>query len=114
MHARASILLPILIILLGGAWLLNAIDLMPGVNWVWTLALAGIGVAMMATGINRLSIVIGPWLMAAGILSVLRQTGRVRLEIEIPILVILLGLLMLVSRFSTLPWPPAFEAPKRG
>ncbi len=102
---RGALLAPVLLILVGVSWLLNSLGVMPGVNWVWTLLLAGVGLLILLGGLNRISVVLGPLLMVAGGLSVLRQTGRLNIDVEIPILVILAGVLLIVSRYSRLPAP---------
>jgi hypothetical protein len=50
-------------------------------------------------------VVIGPFFLVASMLSVLRQTGRMDANVEVPCLVILFGVLLLVSQLSTLPTP---------
>ena len=42
-------------------------------------------------------------------MSVLRQTGNLSLEIEVPILVISIGVLMLVAQFPAIPKPKWME-----
>jgi hypothetical protein len=62
------------------------------VNWFWTGGLAAAGVLALAVGgLNRLAVVAGPFLMAASVCSVLRQTGRLPAAQEFPILTIVLG-----------------------
>ena len=41
---RAPVVIPILMIVLGGGWLLTASGFGPGINWVWTLGLGVIGI----------------------------------------------------------------------
>ena len=59
-------------------------------------ALAGIA-TLAWHGINRVTAVVGPFLIAASIASALRQTGAIALNTELPILVIVLGVLMLAA-----------------
>ena len=99
-----SIAISLLVIAVGGAWLLNTMNIIPGVNWVWTVGLAVSGILLlMLTGMNKLSVVIGPFLMAASILSLLRQQGSLPIDREVPYLVIALGTFMLMSAMSSLP-----------
>jgi hypothetical protein len=49
--------------------------------------------------------VVGPFFILASCLSLLRQTGRLRLDVEIPVLVIAIGILLLVARSSAVPVP---------
>ena len=60
-------------------------------------------------GFNKVSVVTGPFLIVASVFSVLRQTGRISVDHEIPILVIVLGILMLISQLSRLPVPDLFK-----
>jgi hypothetical protein len=105
---------PILTILVGVTWLLNVLDIIPGVDWIWTAGLAAVGIlCLLIGGVNKLSIVIGPFLLAASVASLLRQTDKLALDREIPILVIVLGLLMLVSQLLHLPLPKTLQEGER-
>lgn len=114
MKARIqSIAMSLLTIALGTAWLLNTMDVIPGVNWVWTLGLGLAGLLILALGgINRLTVVTGPFLIIASIFSVLRQTERLNVNHEVPALVIVLGVLMLISQVVPLPAPAWMQPPK--
>ncbi len=91
MISKKPIVVSVLIIALGIAWLLNTLHVIPGVDWVWTLGLGISGVLVVAAGgLNKLTFVVGPFLIIASVLSVLRQTGVLRADIEVPVLVILL------------------------
>ncbi|MCK5850572.1 MAG: hypothetical protein KAH23_06615, partial [Kiritimatiellae bacterium] len=54
-------------------------------------------------GFDRLTIVIGPFLIISAIFSVLRQTDKLSVEKELPILTVALGTLMLLSYILKLP-----------
>lgn len=95
-----------LVIALGVAWLLNVYHVLPGVNWVWTGGLGVAGVLVLAiSGINQLSVLVGPFLIAGSLLSILRQTGRLQLDLEVPILVICFGVLLFLTYVLRLPLP---------
>ena len=98
-ESKSMVAIALLVIALGVAWLLNTLNVIPGIDWIWTggLGIAGILVLMMS-GIDRVSVVVGPFLVVTSVLSVLRQTGRLRFDIELPILAIVFGVL------SCLPW----------
>jgi hypothetical protein len=101
-----KLVVPILVIVVGVTWLLNVLGIMPGVDWVWTVGLAAAGVlTLVVWGLNRITVITGPFLLAASVCALLRQTGRLAVDREIPILVIALGVLMLVSQLSRLPLP---------
>lgn len=61
--------------------------------------------AFVLSGFDKLTVVVGPLFLSASMLSVMRQTGRLSLDREIPILVIELGMLLLVARSKSLPAP---------
>jgi hypothetical protein len=104
--SNKTLIPPVVLITLGTGWLLTTIGVAPGVDWVWTLGLAIAGLlTLVIGGIDKLSIVIGPFLVLASCLSLLRQTGQLTMNIEIPILVILAGLLMFVARLPSIPAP---------
>lgn len=106
---RAPLLIPILIIVVGVGWLLTAQGIGPGINWVWTFGLGVIGIlTFVVNGFNKVSAVLGPFFLLAGLLSVLRQTGRLALDIEVPVLVISIGVLLLVAQLPAIPKPALF------
>jgi len=104
------LVVPILTIVVGLTWLLNVLEIIPGVDWIWTVGLAAAGILSIAVGgLNRVTIVTGPFLVVASVCSLLRQTGRLAMDREIPILVIVLGVLMLISQLSRLTTPEALR-----
>jgi hypothetical protein len=97
-----------LLITLGVGWLLTTLNVMPQIDWVWTLLVGLVGVLTFALGgIDKVTVVVGPFFILASILSVLRQTGQLTIEVEIPLLVIAAGVLMLVARMNAIP-PPSW------
>jgi hypothetical protein len=105
-ESKSMVAIAVLVIALGVAWLLNTLNVIPGIDWIWTggLGIAGI-LVLMTSGIDRVSVVVGPFLLVTSVLSVLRQTGRLRLEIEMPILAIVFGVLFLFAVVLPLPKP---------
>jgi hypothetical protein len=104
--SRKRFVVPILVILLGVTWLLNVLKILPGVDWIWTVGLAAVGILTLTVGgINKLTVVVGPFLMVASVCSILRQTGRLEIDREVPILTIVLGCLLLFVQFLNLPLP---------
>ena len=105
-----KLVVPILMVTVGVTWLLNVLEVVPGVDWIWTGGLAAVGILIIAIGgLNKGTIVTGPLLLVASVCSLLRQTGRLAIDREVPVLVIVLGLLMLVSELSHLPDPKGFR-----
>ena len=103
---KKTLLLPILLMTIGTGWLLTTLGIAPGVNWAWTLGLAIVGLmTFVVGGFDKLTAVIGPFLILASCLSLLRQTGRLPVDVEVPILVIIAGALALVARIPAIPIP---------
>ena len=101
-----TLVTPLLLIIVGTGWLLTALGVVPGIDWVWTLGLAAVGLlTFVLGGFNKVTVVLGTFFITTSILSVLRQTGRVTIDVEIPILVIVAGLLLLVARHPAIPVP---------
>jgi hypothetical protein len=98
------IITPILLITVGIAWLLSAMDVIPQVNWVWVLGLGVSGILVLVVGgITKTTFVVGPTLIICSVFSILRQMGKLSPNYEVPILVIIIGVLMLLA--SVLPLP---------
>jgi len=94
-------------IVVGIGWLLSTLNIFPPeINWIWTAGLAAAGIMPFAiSGVDKVNVVVGPWFLSASILSVLRQSEKLAFDIEVPILVIVGGLLMIVARSSAFPSP---------
>jgi hypothetical protein len=106
--------LPIVLIVLGAAWLLNSLNWLPEIHWIWIVGLAGAGIAIMVLdGVTKSSVVAGPLLMLAGLLSFCRQYYGLGWRFMIPIMLISAGVLMLVARSASIPdsrhFNPGFE-----
>lgn len=107
---KGPLVLSILIITVGVGWLLTAQGFGPGVNWVWTLGLGVIGVVtfIVSGGLDKVSVVLGPFFLVSSLLSILRQTGNMKSDTEVPLLVILVGVLLFVAQMSFIPLPKWF------
>ncbi len=106
-----SLAIPILIITVGVGWLLTVQGIAPQINWIWTLGMASIGVlCFVLLGFDKVSVVVGPVFLISSLMSVLRQTGYLTIDSEVPILVILIGVLLLVARMPQVP-PPKWLSP---
>jgi hypothetical protein len=106
MTDKKSLIVPILLITIGAGWLLTTLGIAPGIDWVWTLGLAVVGIlAFVVGGFDKVSVVVGPFFIITSCLSVLRQTGRLKLDVEVPILVITGGVLLLIARHPAIPIP---------
>lgn len=106
MGDRKTLIPPVLLITVGVGSLLSTLGVMPGIDWVWTLGLALVGVLTLAIGgFDKVTVVVGPFFIAASLLSVLRQSERLSVNVEVPVLVILAGVLLLVARHPAVPAP---------
>jgi hypothetical protein len=104
--AKLALILPILLITIGVGWLLSTLGLAPNIDWVWTLGLLVAGLATFALyGLDKVTLVVGSFLVVASTLSVLRQTDRLSADAEVPILVIVAGVLLLAARLRSVPTP---------
>jgi len=118
-HTR-TLIPPLLLIAVGTGWLLTTLGIAPGIDWVWTLGLAAVGtLTFVVGGFDKVTFVLGLFFFITAFLSVLRQTGRISLDVEVPILVIVSGILLLIARHPLIPipsWienPPVLEPPKQ-
>lgn len=103
---RTSLVLGILLVAVGGGWLLSSLGFIPMVDWAWTLGLAVVGVlAVTLSGFDKVSFVVGGFFGLASIFSVLRQVGAVDAAVEVPALVLSAGVLLLLARSPSLPLP---------
>lgn len=96
--------LPILLIVIGAAWLLHSLNWMPDVQWLWIIGLAASGIAILVLdGITKSSVVAGPLLILAGFLSFFHQYYNLGWRYIVPVMLLSAGLLMLVSRADSIP-----------
>lgn len=103
---RSSLILGVLLIGLGGGWLLSSLDFIPSVDWAWSLGLAVVAVLAIAlSGFDKVSFVVSGFFGLASIFSVLRQLGALRAEVEVPLLVLAAGVLLLSARSKWIPLP---------
>ena len=103
---KRTLILPILLITVGTGWLLAILGVAPSIDWVWTLSLAVVGLLSFAVGgFDKVTVVIGPFFIIASGLAVLRQTHRLHVDVEVPILVIVAGVLLLFARTRAIPAP---------
>jgi hypothetical protein len=115
MAARAkSLTAPVLIMTLGLGWLLTNHNVLPGVNWIWILGLAVSGLLILAIGgVDKVNFVIGLFLVVSTFFSLMRQTGQISVDTEVPSLVIGFGALMLLAMLLPLPVPKWVVDPRK-
>ena len=100
-------IIPALIAGFGLVWLLDTLDIVPPLNIVWTIGLLAIGIGVFAgSGFNKEAFPWGAFFIASAGCSVLRQMGMLPLRIEMPLLVILLGLFLGINQTALIPPHP--------
>ncbi len=107
---KKTLAVPILLITLGVGWLLTTMGIVPEVDWAWTLGLAIVGVlTFVLSGVDKVTVVVGPFFLVASCLSLLRQIDRLNIDKEVPILVIAAGVLLLVAHLPSIRAPGWLE-----
>lgn len=96
--------LPIVLIAVGGLWLLHNLDWIPDTRWIaaWVLVIAGAAVLALE-GLTKKSVIGGPLMIGLGVLWMLRLKHFIELDIVLPCALILLGALMLIARHPAIP-----------
>lgn len=113
MSANKSLMVPLLLITMGTGWLLTTLGFAPNIDWIWTLGIAIAGIlTFVVGGLDKVTFVVGAFLLITSFLSVLRQTGRIEFNVEVPILVIVAGVLQLIARNPAIPTPRWLDAMK--
>lgn len=106
MNGRRSLWIGCLLIAMGTGWLLTAMGVAPGVDWMWTLGVAAVGVlTFIVGGFDKVTFVVGTFFIAASTFSVLRQTNQLKFDIEVPLLVMTGGVLLVLSNLPLIPEP---------
>jgi hypothetical protein len=67
----------------------------------------------MNGGFNKYSIVVGSFFLVASGVSVVRQLGYLDLNVEVPVLFILFGVLLLIAQHPAIPFPAWFVPTKK-
>lgn len=96
--------LPVTLIVLGLAGLAWYFRVFPDLDWIIALGLAAGGVAILAIdGVTKTSVVLGPFMIAAGLAWWAHELQRVSWRALVPALLVVLGVLMLVARSERVP-----------
>ena len=108
---KPAIAIAFLIVALGIAWLLNAMRVAPNLDWIWIIGLGVSGILLLTvTRMDRFNFVAGLSLIVSSVLAVLRQSGKLTVNVEAPVLFITIGMLLLLAQFIPLPASaPALE-----
>ena|SRR5690349_1990334 len=96
--------LPITLIVVGAIGLIWYFRWLPDIDWIISLGfIAGGILVLVVDGINRNSIVTGPFLISIGIAWWLRDRYSWSWQLIIPTLLVILGVLMLIARNPRIP-----------
>ena len=102
--SRKAFILPVLMMTVGFGWLLTSLN--SDINWIWTSCLGVIGImTFVVSGIDKFSVVVGPFFLTASFMSIMRQLDLISLNSEVPFLVIVLGFFLAIAQF------PVFKTP---
>jgi hypothetical protein len=109
---KPAIAISFLIVALGVAWLLNAMRVAPNLDWIWIIGLGVSGILLLTvTRLDRFNFVAGLSLVVSSVLAALRQSGKLSVNIEAPVLFITVGILLLLAQL--LPMPAATTAEEK-
>ena len=97
-------IIPALVVGLGILWMLDVLGVMPPLGMVWIVGLAGIGIAIFASrGFSKESFPWGGFFFAAAGCSLLRQLDVLEFKVELPLLLIVLGVLLGINQTGIIP-----------
>ena len=101
-----SVALPLFIVVLGAAWLVDNLQIVPAVNWVWTVSLGAPGIlVLLFARWNSVNFIIGAFMTVASLFSLLRQTQVIGEQVMVPCLTIVFGAVLLFIRLVHIPLP---------
>lgn len=104
MSPTKKYLLPFIIIAVGLGWLLERMNIVSSWELLWTVGLAAAGIYLIVvSGFNRDTFLSSVFLLLCSFFSLLRSLGYMRLDFEIPTLVILFGVLMAIRNSDIIP-----------
>ena len=96
--------LPVTLIVVGLGWLLWEFRLFPDIDWIISLGFVAGGIAVLVLdGINKNSVVVGPFLVAIGIVWFMHDRYGTTWRLIVPVMLVVLGVLMLVARSPRVP-----------
>ncbi|MGE5170625.1 MAG: hypothetical protein ACM3JC_09665 [Rudaea sp.] len=96
--------LPVTLIVVGLGWLMWEFRLFPDIDWIIGLGFIVGGIAVLALdGINKNSVVIGPFLIAVGVAWLVHDRYGTHWRFIVPVMLVFLGALMLGARSSKVP-----------
>ena len=104
MSPTKKYLVPFIIIAVGLGWLLERLGIVSSWELLWTVGLAAAGMYLIAvSGFNRDTFLPSVFLLVCSFFSLLRSLGYLRVNFEIPLLVIIFGVLMAIRNSDVIP-----------
>ena len=104
MSPTKKYLVPFIIIAVGLGWLLERLGIVSSWELLWTVGLAAAGIYLIAvSGFNRDTFLPSVFLLVCSFFSLLRSLGYMRVNFEIPLLVIIFGVLMAIRNSDVIP-----------
>src|SRR5438128_9774448 len=76
-------IVPVLMVFVGAGWLMNTLDVLPGVNWAYILGVGAVGLVMLLQGFNKFNFVVGSFLVIGSVAAYLRQSGVLSIEVQV-------------------------------
>lgn len=101
---KPSLIIPLALIIIGAIWFLNATHILPATSVMIAIGLAIAGVAVIAMdGLNKQSVVAGPFLVYLGAAIYLRTQEFLPLSPLLALGMMVLGMLLLLARSNIVP-----------
>jgi hypothetical protein len=113
LNSKLGLVIPLAMVAIGGGALLTTLKIMPGFDWVLPISLAMVGIAFpLSIGFDKVTFVACMVFLAIAVMSVMRQLSIISTSVEIPGLVIWIGIVLLVARMPVIPNPTWMENPQ--
>jgi hypothetical protein len=104
MSPTKKYLVPFIIVVFGLGWLLERLGVISSWDVFWTAGLAAAGIYLLIVGgFNRDTFLPSVFLLICSAFSLARALGFVRLEIELPLLIIIFGVLLAIRNSGIVP-----------
>ena len=99
-----KLIVPFLVTIFGICWLLAEMKIFDIGKMLWTLGLLSSGILYLTyLGFSKTTFVIGSMLIIGSGLSLLRYNGKLTIEHELPVMVVILGVLLAINTTRIIP-----------
>lgn len=100
-------IVPGMLVGFGLIWLLNELGWIPPVKILWTLVLAGAGIGIFAArGFHKETFPWGGFFLISAVFSIFRQMDWMRVSVEVPLIVVALGIILGINQTDYIPAAP--------